>query len=628
MSSYQASSIEVLEGLDPVRRLPGMYTKTSDPHHILAEVLDNASDEALAGHADKIWVTLHHDGSVTVRDNGRGMPVDEHPTHKKPGVEVIMTVLHAGGKFNRDAYAISGGMHGVGVSVTNALSTWLTVTVRRDGIEYGMRFERGYVVEPLRQIGTTRWKGTEVSFLPAPDVFERPTFKEEQIITMVRSKAILNPNVRVTFHSEITGRKEEWSYPDGVQQYLREITANIDTVLDEPLYANVGNGERVIFAVQWQFEGEGKFEGYVNTIPTPRGGTHVDGLKSALTKSLRDYAEAKKLLPKGVNLTLEDVTTNVVAVLSVYLKHMQFDGQTKEKLTSRDAAKFVDGLVKDSCDLFLHAHPEQADRLAQVVVARAIQRVNAGKAKRTVRKTVTGKTPLPGKLTDCSSTDVRETELFIVEGDSAGGSARQGRQREIQAVLPLRGKIRNTEGLTLQAALENAEINDLSIAIGTGIGEEFRYDGLRYGKVIIMTDADVDGHHIACLLLTFFYRHMRPLIEAGHVFIGCPPLYRVSVGKETFYCLDDDELQALLKRLERDSKRRGKPEIGRFKGLGEMMPAQLRETTMDPESRRLLLVTVEDAEAASDLMSDLMGNDPKKRRAFIEQYGSQAEIIL
>jgi topoisomerase-4 subunit B len=628
MSSYQASSIEVLEGLDPVRRLPGMYTRTSDPHHILAEVLDNASDEALAGFADKIWVTLHLDGSVTVRDNGRGMPVDEHPTHKKPGVEVIMTVLHAGGKFNRDAYAISGGMHGVGVSVTNALSTWLTVTVRRDGIEYGMRFERGYVVDPLRQIGPTRWKGTEVSFMPAPDVFERPTFKEEQIVTMVRSKAILNPNVRVTFASEITGRKEEWSYPDGVQQYLREITADVDSVLDEPLYANVGNGERVIFAVQWQFEGEGKFEGYVNTIPTPRGGTHVDGLKSGLTKSLREYADAKKLLPKGVNLTLEDVTTTVIAVLSVYLKHMQFDGQTKEKLTSRDAAKFVDGLVKDSCDLFLHSHPEQADRLAQAVVARAIQRVNAGKAKRTVRKTVTGKTPLPGKLTDCSSTDVKETELFIVEGDSAGGSARQGRQREIQAVLPLRGKIRNTEGLTLQAALENAEIHDLSIAIGTGIGEEFRYDGLRYGKVIIMTDADVDGHHIACLLLTFFYRHMRPLIESGHIFLGCPPLYRVSVGKETFYCLDDEELQALLKRLERDSKRRGKPEIGRFKGLGEMMPAQLRETTMDPESRRLLQVTVEDAEAASDLMSDLMGNDPKKRRAFIEQYGSQAEILL
>ncbi|MBC7544169.1 MAG: DNA topoisomerase IV subunit B [Candidatus Sericytochromatia bacterium] len=628
MSSYQASSIEVLEGLDPVRRLPGMYTRTSDPHHIFAEVLDNASDEALGGFADKIWVTLHADNSITVRDNGRGMPIDEHPTHKKPGVEVIMTVLHSGGKFNRDNYAISGGMHGVGVSVTNALSTWLTVTVRREAQEYLMRFEHGYVAEELRVVGPSRWKGTEISFLPDMTVFERPTFKEDQLITMTRSKAILNPNVRVSFHSEITGRKEEWSYPHGVRQYLTEITADLDIVLDEPLYANVGNGERVIFAVQWQPEGEGRWEGYVNTIPTPRGGTHIDGLKSGLTKSLREYADTKKLLPKGITLTMEDVTVTAWAVLSVYLRQTQFDGQTKEKLTSRDAAKFVDGLVKDSCDLFLHSHPEQADRLVATVIARAVSRINAGKAKRTVRKTITGKTPLPGKLTDCSSTDIKETELFIVEGDSAGGSARQGRQPETQGILPLRGKIRNTEGLTMLAALENAEIGDLSVAIGTGIGEEFRYDGLRYGRVIIMTDADVDGHHIACLLLTFFYRHMRPLIEAGHIYLACPPLYRVSVGKETFYALDDAELSTLLKRLERDPKRRSKPEIGRFKGLGEMMPAQLRETTMDPETRRLLQVKVEDAELCDLMVSDLMGSEPKKRRAFIELYGSTAEVIL
>lgn len=627
MSDYNAESIEVLTGLDPVRKRPGMYTETTRPNHLAQEVIDNSVDEALAGHAQKIDVVMHKDGSLTCSDDGRGMPVDMHPEQKKPGVEVIMTTLHAGGKFNSDNYQFSGGLHGVGVSVVNALSSHLQVLIRRGGDVYSMEFRDGDKSSELKVVDSCgkRNTGTSITFMPDPSYFDSPKFSVPRMKHVLRAKAVLCPGLRVTFKDEASGETEEWYYEDGLRDYMVASTQGWETLPADPFIGNFsGSNEGVDWAVQWLPEGgELTTESYVNLIPTAQGGTHVNGLRTGLLEAIREFCEFRNLLPRGVKLAPDDVWDKCCYVLSSKLADPQFSGQTKERLSSREAAAFVSGVAKDSFGLWLNQHTEDAEKLAELCINNAQSRLK--KSKKVARKKVTSGPALPGKLADCSGDDAERGELFLVEGDSAGGSAKQGRDRQYQAILPLRGKILNTWEVDSQEILASDEVNNISIAIGVDPASD-DLSGLRYHKVCILADADSDGLHIATLICALFVRHFRPLVLAGHVFVAMPPLYRIDVGKEVFYALDDAEKQGILDRIEAE-KKKGKVNVQRFKGLGEMNPLQLRETVMSGDTRRLVRLTI-DASDNTDQMLDMLLAKKRSpdRKVWLESKGDLAEV--
>jgi len=624
---YDASSIEVLSGLDPVRKRPGMYTDTLRPNHLAQEVIDNSVDEALAGHASDIRVTLYKDGSLEVIDDGRGMPVDMHPEQKKPGVEVIMTTLHAGGKFSNDHYRFSGGLHGVGVSVVNALSTRLEVSIRRGGQEYLATFKSGDVDTPLVVQGTVgqRNSGTGIRFWPDAKYFDSPKISLSRLRHLLRAKAVLCPKLRVRLHDEASDEKEEWYYEDGLVDYLSTAVEGFETLPVEPLSGSMaGSTEAADWAVLWLPEGgEPVQESYVNLVPTAQGGTHVNGLRSGLTDAVREFADFRNLVPRGVKIAPEDVWDRIAYVLSVKLEDPQFSGQTKERLSSRECAAFVSGVVKDHTAQWLNRHPESGDALAMLVIASAQARSRTGK--KVVRKKLTSGPALPGKLADCASTDLSRTELFLVEGDSAGGSAKQARDREFQAIMPLRGKILNTWEADVEQILGSQEVHDISVAIGIEPGSQ-DMSRLRYGKVCILADADSDGAHIATLICALFVRHFRPLVDAGHVYVAMPPLYRIDVGKEVFYAVDEAERHGILERIEAD-KKTGKVSTTRFKGLGEMNPLQLRETSVAPDTRRLVRLTIATGdETLSTLDMMLAKKRAPDRKRWLESKGDLADV--
>ncbi len=588
-NQYTSSSIEVLSGLDPVRKRPGMYTDTSRPNHILQEVIDNSVDEALAGHATAVTVTLYKDGALGVRDDGRGMPIDIHPEHGVSGVELILATLHAGGKFNSDNYQYSGGLHGVGVSVVNALSHFLEVTVNRDAAVHRITFKDGYKASELEVIGTCGKNntGTEIRFMPDEKYFDSPRIAKKALCDLLKAKAILCAGLKITLIDENAKEGEEvtvWCYESGIEEYLYDSLKEIDFLPSEIIFGeHKAETEEVIWGLAWSEVGSPVMtESYVNLIPTMLGGTHVNGLKSGLTEALRDFCEQRSLLPRGVRITPEDTFAHLNYLLSVKMQEPQFSGQTKERLSSRSVATFINGAIKDFFILWLNKHVEEAEAIAELVISTAQARLKSSKA--VVRKRISQGPKLPGKLADCVSTDVNETELFLVEGDSAGGSAKQARDRDTQAVMALRGKILNTWEVPTSEILGSNEIHDISVAIGVDPNEEDLSE-LRYGKVCILADADSDGLHIATLICALFLKHFPKLVEAGHVFVALPPLYRIDVGKEVFYALDEAEKEAILKKHENS---RGQKSVTRFKGLGEMNPIQLRETTMSADTRRLV----------------------------------------
>ena len=628
MSGYDASAIEVLTGLEPVRRRPGMYTDTSRPHHLAQEVVDNSVDEALAGHATHVAVTLHPDGSLSVSDDGRGMPVDVHPGEKVSGVEVILTRLHAGGKFSQKNYQFSGGLHGVGVSVVNALSKHLEVWVRRAGVEYNMAFADGAPVSDLEVVGEVprRATGTTLRFWPDPQFFDSPRFSVPRLQHVLKAKAVLCPGLRVSFRDEASGEEMEWLYQEGLAAYLQEANQGLETIPAVPFVGNFrGEREAADWALAWLPEGgEGLAESYVNLVPTPLGGTHVSGLRTGLLEAMREFCEFRNLLPRGVKLAPDDVWERCTYVLSVKLAEPQFSGQTKERLSSRECAAFVSGVVKDALSLWLNQHPETGEQIAEIAVASAQRRLRA--SRQVVRKRVTSGPALPGKLADCTGQELERTELFLVEGDSAGGSAKQARDRTFQAILPLRGKILNTWEVEPEAVLASQEVHDIAVAVGVDPASS-DLSGLRYGKVCVLADADSDGAHIATLLCALFVRHFRPLVETGHVFVAMPPLYRIDVGKDVYYALDDGEKQGVLDRIAAEG-RRGKVSVQRFKGLGEMSPMQLRETTMAPDTRRLLQLMVEPGDDTDSLMDMLLAKRRSAdRRSWLETKGNLAEVL-
>ncbi|OOG23872.1 DNA topoisomerase IV subunit B [Thioalkalivibrio denitrificans] len=626
-NSYNAADIEVLSGLDPVRKRPGMYTDTSRPNHMAQEVIDNSVDEAIAGYAKKIDVVLHKDGSLSVADDGRGMPVDMHPKEKRPGVEVILSTLHAGGKFSDKNYQFSGGLHGVGVSVVNALSKHLEVWIKRDGREYNMAFAGGHKKVDLEIVGEVgrRNTGTTLRFWPDPKYFDSPKFSVPRLKHILRAKAVLCPGLAVSFRDEITGEHVDWCYEAGLRDYLVEAVSGFERVPEEPFMgAMSGQTEAAEWAVVWLPEGgEAVTESYVNLIPTGQGGTHVNGLRTGLTDAVREFCEFRNLLPRGVKLTPEDVWDRVSYILSFKMQDPQFAGQTKERLSSREAAPFVSGVVKDAFSLWLNQHPGAGERIAELAINSAQRRARAGR--KVVRKKVTQGPTLPGKLADCASQDLARTELFLVEGDSAGGSAKQARDREFQAIMPLRGKILNAWEVEPDQVLGSQEIHDISVAIGVEPGVS-DLKGLRYGKICILADADSDGAHIATLLCALFMRHFRPLVDHGHVYVAMPPLFRIDVGKETFYALDEHEKQGVLERIEAE-KKKGKVSVTRFKGLGEMNPMQLRETTMDPDTRRLVQLTVDAGDDTHTLLDMLLAKKrAADRKSWLETKGHLAEV--
>jgi topoisomerase-4 subunit B len=622
---YNASSIEVLSGLDPVRRRPGMYTDTTRPNHLAQEVVDNSVDEALAGHCDLIEVIVFKDGSLQVADNGRGMPVDIHPKEKVSGVELILTRLHAGGKFNDTNYKFSGGLHGVGVSVVNALSKQLECWVKRGGKEYNIGFRGGKVSSKLEETGAVgqRNTGTTVRFWPDPVFFDSDRFALAELKHTLKAKAVLCAGLRVRFEVEATGEKEEWFYTGALSGYLTEMIGKVDSLPKEPLSGKHGTErEAVEWAVAWAPDLPAFIaESYVNLIPTTGGGTHVNGLRGGVCAAVREFAEFRNLQPRGVKLAPEDIWNGVSFVLSIRMKDPQFAGQTKVRLGSRDAVAMVEGYARDSTALWLNQHPDAGERIAQYAIENAQERIKA--AQRVTRKRAVAGPALPGKLADCSSQDPARSELFLVEGDSAGGSARQARDRHIQAVMPLRGKILNTWELEHNQVAASEEVHNISIAIGVDPGSPNLAD-LRYHKVCILADADSDGQHIATLLCALFLRHFRPLVMNGHVFVAMPPLYRIDAGKQVGYALDDAERDAFIAQL----GGRAKPVVTRFKGLGEMSPLQLRETTMDPSTRRLVRLTVEAKDEADKIMDMLLAKKRAgDRREWLEHKGNLADVV-
>ena len=606
-----------------------MYTDTTRPNHLVQEVVDNSVDEALAGHARQIDVVLARDGVISVTDDGRGMPVDRHPEFGVSGVELILTRLHAGGKFDNSNYQFSGGLHGVGVSVVNALSDWLVVEVRRDGMLWRQRFERGEPVSALEAVESVakRSTGTCVRFLPEAGYFDSPRVSVSRLAHLLRAKAVLCPGLRVSLSVEAEPeRSASWYFEDGLRSYLDDALAGADTIPATPfLHSARGNQEAVDWAVKWVVDGgDVVTESYVNLIPTAQGGTHVNGLRSGLSDALKEFCEFRDLVPRGVKLTAEDLWDQCAYVLSAKLSEPQFAGQTKEKLSSRQAAAFISGVAKDAFSLWLNEHPQDGERLAELAIANAQRRVQA--SKKVTRKKITAGPALPGKLADCSSQDVERGELFLVEGDSAGGSAKQARDREFQAVMPLRGKILNTWEVASAEVLASQEVHDISVAIGVDPGSA-DLTGLRYGRVCILADADSDGAHIATLLCALFLRHFRPLVDAGHVFVAMPPLYRIDVGKDVYYALDESEKAGVLDRIAAE-KKRGAVSVQRFKGLGEMNPIQLRETTMDPNTRRLVQLTLDDVAATDETMDMLLSKKRAgDRRIWLEQNGDQASLL-
>ncbi len=627
-ATYSAKSLQVLSGLEPVRLRPGMYTDTSRPNHLIQEVVDNSVDEALAGHAQEIEVTVFKNGSIEVSDDGRGMPVDIHPEEKVSGVELILTRLHAGGKFDNENYNFSGGLHGVGAAVVNALSEWLEVEVKRDGKVYTQKYKKGDPVAKLKATGEVgkRNTGSTVRFLPEAKYFDSTNVSITKLSHLLRAKAVLCPGLRVSL--TIEGNEEQstsWIYEDGLKTYLQTALAGAECVPAEPfMHSAKGNTEAVDWALQWVVDGgEVIAESYVNLIPTPAGGTHVNGLRSGMVEGLKEFCEFRDLIPRGIKLTGDDLWDHCSFVLSAKLADPQFAGQTKEKLSSRESVAFIGGVAKDAFSLWLNENPGEGEKIAELAINNAQKRVQA--SKKVARKKITAGPALPGKLADCSGQDAGRSELFLVEGDSAGGSAKQARDREFQAVMPLRGKILNTWEVDVAQVLASQEVHDIAIAIGVDPGSA-DLTKLRYHKICILADADSDGLHIATLLCALFVRHFRPLVEAGHVFVAMPPLYRIDIGKEVFYALDEAEKAGVLDRLVAE-KKKGTPSVQRFKGLGEMNPLQLRETTMDPDTRRLVQLTCGQWTKTEEMLDMLLAKKrAPDRRSWLQTKGDQAQL--
>lgn len=630
-TNYSAQEITVLKDLEPVQIRPGMYTDTTRPNHLAQEVIDNSVDEALAGFATKVEVILHADQSLEVIDNGRGMPVDIHPTEGVSGVEVILTKLHAGGKFSNKNYEFAGGLHGVGISVVNALSERVDIQVKRNGEVYKIAFENGVKVEELEVIGTCgrRTTGTTVHFKPNPKYFDSKNFSVSRLRHLLRAKAVLCSGLEIKFVDKVNNTEDVWCYQDGLSDYLTEAINGFETLPEKPFVGEFkGSTEAVSWALLWLPEGgELIAESYVNLIPTVQGGTHVNGLRQGLLNAMTEYCEFRNKLPRGVKLTADDIWDRCAYILSLKMQDAQFAGQTKERLSSRQSAVFVAGVLKDAFSLWLNQNVQDADRLAEMAISSAQRRLNA--AKKVVRKKLVSGPALPGKLADCASQNLEKTELFLVEGDSAGGSAKQARDREYQAILPLRGKILNTWEVASDQVLASTEIHDIAVALGIDPDNE-DLSQLRYGKVCILADADSDGLHIATLLCALFLRHFPKLVQDGHVYVAMPPLYRIDLGKEVFYALDENEKEAILERLK---GKKGTLNVQRFKGLGEMDPSQLRETTMDPNTRRLVQLTYELGEDQGAETLELMDMLLAKKRAedrknWLQTNGDQVDLAV
>jgi len=623
VKNYDSESIEVLSGLDPVRKRPGMYTDTSCPNHLIQEVLDNSIDEALAGHCAKIKVTLHKDGTISVIDDGRGMPVDIHPEHKVTGVELIMCKLHAGAKFSGEDYNFSGGLHGVGVSVVNALSKKLSVEIKRDGHRFEMNFEGGEKTKDLKKVGDIgpRNTGTEISFVPDSQYFETTNIDKNSLKHLLKAKAVLCPGLTIEYFDEKKNEKIPWNYENGLISYLSESSEGIESLLEESISCSKLEDDNALdFVLNWSTKPVKNLmnESYVNLIPTAQGGSHLNGFKAGLLESVKEFCEFRNLIPKGIKITAEDVVQHSTFVISSKLTNPQFSGQTKERLDSKDHQAFVNSTTKDILSIWFNQHTEEGEKLAELAIASAQAR--AKEAKVVDRKKSFQGPALPGKLSDCNSTDLAETELFFVEGDSAGGSAKQSRERKFQAIMPLRGKILNTWDLESSEIIKSAEIKDISTAIGVNPGSA-DIESLRYGKICILADADSDGLHIATLLCALFLRHYKPLILAGHIYVAMPPLFRVDCAKEVFYALDEDEKDSIVKKLK---TKPGKPKIDiqRFKGLGEMNPSQLRETVMDPKTRRLVQLTVTSTDNVNSMMDLLLSKkNAGARKEWLEKRG-------
>ena len=630
-SSYTAKDITVLEGLEPVRKRPGMYiggVGAAGLHHLVWEVLDNSIDEAMNGHAGNVRVTLHKDASsISIEDDGRGIPVDVHAQTRKSALEVIFTVLHAGGKFEVGNYKTAGGLHGVGASVVNALSRELTATVRRDGAQWEMSFRQGKPTGPLKKIGAARGSGTTVFFRPDPTIFPKVEFDAQTIRERLEVASYLHRGVKVTFEDEPAGRKDLYQHAEGLVDYLKKIVGERQAkpIHEAPFVLEKENGLKLEFVLQWTESTDEHIRSYVNGIPTSSGGTHENGLRAGVGKAVRNYIDTHNLTPKGVTLTADDIREGVTGILSVFVQEPQFQGQTKDRLNNPEVLSAVDGMVRPALEHWMNNNQS----VAEAIVARIILAARAREASRAAQQEVVRKGPtsgrvnLPGKLSDCTHPGSITSELFIVEGDSAGGSAKQGRDRARQAILPLRGKVLNTEGVSTAKVLENKELADLVTALGCGVGKTFDLARMRYGKVILLADADSDGHHIATLLLTFLYRHLPQLIQAGKVFLAQPPLYRIDIGKDTFWALDEAQKAQII----RQRAGRATPEITRFKGLGEMMPKVLWETTLNPRTRRLLKVQVADQLVTDRVINELMGKDASARFRFIMDRAEDAEEI-
>ena len=627
MSNYDASSIEVLTGLDPVKKRPGMYTDTENPNHLAQEVIDNSVDEAVSGYATQINVTLHKDNSLSVEDNGRGIPIDIHPKEGTPAVEVILTKLHAGGKFSNDSYQFAGGLHGVGISVVNALSKSIEVWIKRDAKHYYMKFKSSKKSKDLEEIASIgkRNTGTLIKFVPDPQYFDTVKFSIKGLRHNLRSKAVLCPGLEVTFNNEIDETKDRWIYKDGINNYLQASLDGLDCIPTTPFVISFKTKEEQLnCALTWTENTSNTVaESFVNLIPTIGGGTHVNGLRSGLTDALKEFCEFRNLIPKNIKLTPDDVWQKIAFVLSIKILDPQFSGQTKERLSSRECASFVSGVVKDSFSLWLNQHTDIAEKIAELAILNAQSRLKT--AKKVIRKKIVSGPALPGKLSDCTSTDLEQTEVFLVEGDSAGGSAKQARDKDYQAILPLRGKILNTWEVDSSQVLDSNEIHDISVAIGLE-PDSHDLSGLRYGKICILADADSDGAHIATLICALFVKHFPKLVTQGHVYVAMPPLYRIDAGKQVFYALDDKEKNAFTAKLLKENKRQ-KVQVQRFKGLGEMNPKQLRETTMQPDTRRLIQLTLDHPLQVGEMMDKLLSKKrAADRKSWLEEKGNLANV--